>query len=84
MKTITIYSKPNCQQCNATYRWLDKRGITYKVEDARQPDHNEAIKALGYLQVPVIIVSTGDPETDLHWSGFRPDNLDRYCLEVAP
>ena len=34
--TITIYSKPACVQCNATYRALDRQGITYEVVDIEQ------------------------------------------------
>ncbi len=34
--TITIYSKPACVQCNATYRALDRQGITYQVVDIEQ------------------------------------------------
>ncbi len=34
--TITIYSKPACVQCNATYRALDRQGIAYQVVDIEQ------------------------------------------------
>ncbi|MEC8915996.1 MAG: glutaredoxin domain-containing protein, partial [Pseudomonadota bacterium] len=34
--SITIYSKPACVQCNATYRALDKQGIDYTVVDLTQ------------------------------------------------
>jgi glutaredoxin-like protein NrdH len=27
--TITVYTKPACVQCNATYKAMDKQGITY-------------------------------------------------------
>lgn len=77
--TITVYTKPNCQPCRATKRWLDKRGIDYQTVDVTtSPGDLEAIKALGYEGVPVVIVSNGDAETDLHWHGFHPDNLTKY------
>lgn len=67
---ITIYSKPDCVQCNATYRAFDKQGLDYQVidltEDQQALDH---VNALGYQQVPVIIAG------DDHWSGFRPDKI---------
>ncbi|MDR5020403.1 glutaredoxin-like protein NrdH [Yersinia rochesterensis] len=73
---IIIYSKPDCVQCNATYRALDKQGITYQVvdltEDQQALDH---VKSLGYQQVPVIVAG------DEHWSGFRPDKI--YALVQA-
>jgi len=28
---ITVYTKPSCVQCNATYRALDSKGIEYAV-----------------------------------------------------
>ncbi|MDQ0735145.1 glutaredoxin domain-containing protein [Arthrobacter agilis] len=75
---LTIYTLPNCQQCNATKRWLEKRGLRYVAVDLAQgPADAAAVAALGYQQAPVVIVSTGDPETDLHWGDFRPDYLER-------
>ena len=31
--TVTVYTKPSCVQCNATYRALDSKGIEYEVLD---------------------------------------------------
>lgn len=81
-RTISVYSPPwSCVQCNATYRWLDSRGIEYTVADSTDLDNNAAIKALGHSQAPVVIVSNGDAETDLDWSGFQPAMLAKYCTE---
>jgi glutaredoxin-like protein NrdH len=78
-RTITVYSKPRCVQCDATKRWLDKRDIPYTLIDITEsPEDAEAVKALGFQQAPVVIVSTGDPETDLMWSGFVTANLEKY------
>lgn len=44
----------------------------------QSPDDLAAIKELGYNAAPVVIVSTGDPELELHWQGFHPDNLKKY------
>jgi glutaredoxin-like protein NrdH len=84
MSIITVYTQPHCQPCRATKRWLDKRGIEYRTVDVSQsPDDLAAIKYLGYQQAPVVIVSSGDPETDLHWSGFDPISLGRYVEAAA-
>ena len=84
MKTITVYTQPGCQPCRATKRWLDKRGIEYRTVDVTEsPADLEAIKELGYNSVPVVIVSNGDPETDLHWHGLHVDNLTKYTLQKA-
>jgi len=39
---ITVYTKPSCVQCNATYRALDSAAL-------------EHVKSLGYLQAPVVV-----------------------------
>lgn len=70
MPKITVYSKPSCVQCTATYRALDTRGISYDVVDLTEnPEARETVQELGYLQAPVIITD------DDHWSGFRPDKI---------
>lgn len=71
MKPVIVYSKPACVQCNATYRALDKKGISYqKVDVSQDTNALERIRALGYMQAPVIITDTE------HWSGFRPDKIE--------
>ena len=71
MTAITIYTKPNCVQCNATYRALDAAGIDYEIRDLTlDPTALEQVKALGHLQAPVVIAG------DDHWAGFRPDKID--------
>ena len=53
---VTVYSKPACVQCDATYRALDKRGINYDVVDLTQdPKALELVRSLGYLQAPVVV-----------------------------
>lgn len=78
-RTVTVYTQPNCQPCKATKRWMDKRDHLYhEVDITKSPEDAEAIKALGFKQAPVVVVSNGDPETDLMWSGFDPINLEKY------
>lgn len=70
MPTITVYSKPACVQCVATYRALDRLGLDYEVVDLSTEEGALAeVLALGYQQAPV--VRSGD----VHWSGFRPDKI---------
>ncbi|MDA3145791.1 glutaredoxin-like protein NrdH [Leucobacter sp. UCMA 4100] len=75
MDTITVYSKPHCVQCTATYRALESKGIPYRVIDLTEnPEAVEAVKALGYLQAPVVVAKAGH-----HWSGFRPDLIGKLA-----
>lgn len=75
---ITVYSKPNCQQCVATYRKLGSMGLPFNsidiTEDAKSA---EFVRSLNYAQAPVVVVTDGE-EVKEHWSGFRPDLLKKY------
>ncbi|WP_102507685.1 glutaredoxin-like protein NrdH [Sanguibacter massiliensis] len=76
--SITVYSKPACVQCDATYRALDKRGIDYTVVDISQDlEALEMVRSLGYMQAPVVVAG------DTHWSGFRPDQISALATQVA-
>jgi len=67
---ITVYSKPACQACKATKRYLDKEGLEYKMIDVTEdPVAREYVESLGYLTAPVIVAGED------HWGGFRPDRL---------
>src|ERR1700754_1532008 len=67
---ITVYPKPACVQCNATYKALEKQGIAYdKVDISLDSEARDYVMALGYLQAPVVVAG------DDHWSGFRPDRI---------
>ena len=71
---VTVYSKPACVQCNATYRALDKRGIAYSVVDITEDEAALAhVKGLGYQQAPIVVTDGG------HWSGFRPDLAEQLA-----
>ncbi|WP_433565340.1 glutaredoxin-like protein NrdH [Nocardia sp. CA-151230] len=76
--TITVYTKPACVQCNATYRALDKAGVDYSVIDiSENHEARDYVMALGYLQAPVVVAG------DDHWSGFRPDRIKALVDIVA-
>lgn len=42
---VTVYSKPACVQCTATYRALDSKGISYVIVDV-----TEVPAALEYIR----------------------------------
>mgnify|MGYP005615404291 FL=1 len=75
--TVTLFSKPACVQCTATVRALDGRGIGYRVRDlSEDPEALEKVKALGYLQAPVVVTD------EKHWSGFRPDLINELAERI--
>ncbi|WP_255450520.1 glutaredoxin domain-containing protein [Skermania sp. ID1734] len=56
--------------CKATFRALDRRGIAYAVVDlSEDADARGYVRALGYLQAPVVVTDTDA------WSGHRPERL---------
>jgi glutaredoxin-like protein NrdH len=72
---VTVYSIPNCVQCNSTRKVLDKHGIEYTVIDITKDENaREYVLSLGYMTAPVVVV---DQE---HWSGFRPDKLNSIVI----
>lgn len=75
---ITVYTKPACVQCKATYRALDKQGLEYNVVDITEDDEaREYVMALGHLQAPIVVAG------EEHWSGFRPDRIKALATAAA-
>jgi len=76
--TVTVYTKPACVQCNATYKALDKQGIAYtSVDISLDTEARDYVMALGYLQAPVVVAGND------HWSGFRPDRIKSLSTVAA-
>lgn len=62
-----------------TKRALDAKGVAYVEVNLRE---NEAAMTyvqdeLGYSSAPVVVVE--DETGDDHWTGFRPDQVDRVA-----
>ena len=68
--STTVYTKPGCVQCNATFKALDTAGLSYSTVDVT--DDAQAIdrlRELEHMQAPVVVTDSD------HWSGFRPDKI---------
>lgn len=78
--TITVYSTPVCMQCKMTYSELEKYGIEYDIVDiSENTEAREYVtEDLGYRQAPIVVVDDDD-----HWSGFRPDHIERIAALQA-
>jgi glutaredoxin-like protein NrdH len=74
---ITVYSKPSCVQCTATYRALDNKGVSYVVVDlsAEPTEVVDAFKARGLMQAPIVVTDTDE------WAGFQPDKIAALSAE---
>lgn len=67
---VTLYTKPNCVQCNMTKKTLDQLGVAYESIDMMENEDALAlVKEKGFLAAPVVNVG------EQWWSGFRPDYL---------
>jgi glutaredoxin-like protein NrdH len=76
--SVTVYSTPSCQQCNATYRALEKKGIDFTPVDLSQdPEALEMVRNLGYNAAPIVVAG------DTHWSGFRPDKINALASALV-
>ena len=76
--SVTVYSKPACVACTATYRQLDKQGINYEVIDISQdPDARDYVLSLGHLAAPVVIAG------DTSWAGYKPDKINALAAMLV-
>ena len=68
---VTVYTKDNCVQCDATKRHLDKLNIAY---DTVNITHDIAaldkLISLGYRSAPVVVTD------DDSWAGYVPDKIN--------
>lgn len=73
--TVTLYAKPNCAQCDATCRSLEKHHLVYEKVDVTTNDAaREQLLTMGYLSAPVVVAG------EQHWSGFRPDRIGALVI----
>lgn len=89
VKEITVYSKPSCVQCNATYKALDKtaaKGEYAIINVAEDMEALDKVKNLGYMAAPVVVVTNTDGTIE-HWAGFRPDRItavtENYTVNLS-
>jgi glutaredoxin-like protein NrdH len=67
---VTVYTNPNCVQCEQTKKWLTLNEIEYDIIDLSSDTAAlEMVLELGFKSAPVVITDTDK------WSGFRLDKL---------
>jgi len=72
--TVTVYTKNNCVQCDATKRHLDKLSIAYDtINISENPEELDKLIELGYRSAPVVVTD------DDSWAGYVPDKIDRLA-----
>jgi len=69
--SITVYSKSQCGQCDATKLILDKADVPYTVIDIfDDPATLPYLQGLGHMAAPVVVV-----DENTHWAGFNREKL---------
>lgn len=74
--TVTIYSLPNCVQCDMTKKLFARENVEYTAIDlSTDSEANDFVKGLGYQSAPVVVVD------GMHWSGFKRDKIMTVATE---
>lgn len=77
MLTVTVYTKPDCVQCEQTKKLLakDVPHAEVKLVDLTQdPEAKAYVETLGYRSAPAVQWEA-DGVVGGHWAGFRPDHI---------
>ncbi|MGP9528176.1 glutaredoxin family protein [Glutamicibacter sp. AOP5-A2-18] len=88
MRTITLYTTQNCQQCRGTKRVLDKSSVEYVTVQADAADAHELAEAirgradeLGVpATMPYVTVYDDDNMLVADWFGFQPGKITDFVL----
>lgn len=73
---LTVYSKPDCENCEKTKTLLDDLKVPYTVEDlSLNPAALAHVKSLGFRAAPVVIPADGTKG----WSGHKEERLREYA-----
>ncbi|MDO5722462.1 MAG: glutaredoxin domain-containing protein [Actinomycetaceae bacterium] len=69
--TVVVFAKPNCVQCDATQRKLQRAGVAYQSVDlTTNPELVETLRSLGFAAAPVV----RGPDGQMH-AGYNPDRI---------
>jgi glutaredoxin-like protein NrdH len=72
--TVTVYTKNNCVQCEATKRHLDKLDIPYEtINITNDIGALDKLISLGYRSAPVVVTDNDS------WAGYMPDKIDKLA-----
>jgi glutaredoxin-like protein NrdH len=71
MMEVKVYTTPNCSQCMATKRHMDRLNIPYtEIPLQDNPDKIEEFVAQGHATAPIVT-------TDIKiWSGYRHSKIE--------
>jgi glutaredoxin-like protein NrdH len=73
--SVTVYTTEQCNQCTATKKALERKGISFVAVHVERSDEKQLseLRSMGFQQFPVVIAG------DLKWAGFRPDMISKIA-----
>jgi glutaredoxin-like protein NrdH len=76
--TITVYTKPQCTNCEKTKKLFDSLGVKYNTIDMLQDKSAlSTVKNLGYREAPVVLTPTDG------WGGYKEDKIRALAAVLA-
>lgn len=78
MIEVTVYTLPNCVQCESTKRMMRVEGIEFtEVALQDHPDKAKEFMDQGFTQAPIVT-------TDIKvWSGFRYEKIKSLAQHIS-
>lgn len=81
LPVVTLYSLPDCVQCNTTKMALKRLGWEeeehYNVVDMSLNEQAaDLVREMGYMRAPVVQVTYPDG-TNVHWGGMNPGKINQ-------
>lgn len=74
---LTVYSKPNCIQCEMTKMWLNQNKIEFESVDIEaNPGALELLRHYGLQALPVVAIDDELGDKSKAWAGFQIDKLE--------
>ena len=74
---LTVYSKPNCMQCEMTKIWLNQNKIPFEAVDIEaNPGALELLQHYGYSSLPVVAIDDELSDESKTWAGFQIEKLE--------
>lgn len=74
---VTLYKTPNCQQCKATARMFEKKGIIFdEINLEQHPELLEQFKSIGHTAAPIVVAGNKS------WSGFRIGRIENLAQQL--
>ena len=79
---VTLYSKPDCVQCDRTKARLVRAEAPFTEVDVTQDRTalDFITRDLGYTAAPVVYLDDGH-DVQRHWSGYRPDLIRQHITQ---